>query len=96
MKTRIVLLIALVLTLLLSGVALRWAQGVAQAQGGDGGSVAAQSNPAMLSGGRYRLASLSAQASVIASGGGYRLLEPASPGGGNQCCCTFLPCVMRR
>jgi hypothetical protein len=31
-----------------------------------------------------------------ASGGGYRLLGPASPTlRGNGCCCTYLPCVLR-
>ena len=30
------------------------------------------------------------------SGGGYRLLGPASPTlRGNGCCCTYLPCVLR-
>ena len=54
-------------------------------------------------GGSYRLTSLALrsaqgdtwQVSGTASGGGYRLLGPASPAGGNQCCCTYLPCVVR-
>ena len=48
-------------------------------------------------GGGYRLTSLvhTWQVGEVASGGGYRLLRPASPGGGNQCCCTYLPCVVR-
>jgi hypothetical protein len=91
MKRCTVLLVALALTLLVSGSAL--------AQGGGG----RQANAVTLSGGRYRLVSTSAQAGVIASGGQYRLLPalsgaeggPASPSGGNQCCCTFLPCVLR-
>jgi hypothetical protein len=87
MKRRTVLLVALALTLLVSGIVL--------AQGGGGNPVAAQSGAATLSGGRYRLVSVSVQAGVIASGGGYRLLGPASPSGGNQCCCTYLPCILR-
>jgi hypothetical protein len=87
MKRHSVLLVALALTLLVSDIVL--------AQGGSGGTVAAQSDAATLSGGRYRLVSTSAQANVIASGGEYRLLGPASPSGGNQCCCTYLPCVLR-
>ena len=51
----------------------------------------------VASGGGYRLTSLAHtwQVGEVASGGAYRLLRPASPGGGNQCCCTYLPCVVR-
>lgn len=84
MKRRTVLLVALALTLLVSGIAL--------AQGGGGG----QPNGVMLSGGHYRLVGASAQADVVASGGRYRLLEPAAPTSSeNGCCCTYLPCVLR-
>lgn len=51
--------------------------------------------PGMVSGGDYRLTSQTWQLSGVASGGGYRLLGPASPSRGNQCCCTHLPCVLR-
>ena len=47
------------------------------------------------SGEGYRLARLPWQVSGIVSGGRYRLLGPASPAGGNQCCCTYMPCVVR-
>lgn len=83
MKRRTVLVVALALILLVSGVAL------AQSGGGE------QSSGATLSGGRYRLVGASAPAGVVASGGGYRLLGPVSPSGGNPCCCMHLPCMLR-
>jgi hypothetical protein len=43
----------------------------------------------------YYLTALAWQVSGTASGGRYRLVGPASPGEGNQCCCTYLPCVVR-
>jgi hypothetical protein len=43
----------------------------------------------------YYLTALAWQVSGTASGGRYRLVGPASPAGGNQCCCTYLPCVVR-
>ena len=49
----------------------------------------------VASGRGYSLSSLDWQASVVASGGGYLLLRPASASAGSQCCCTFLPCVLR-
>jgi hypothetical protein len=48
-----------------------------------------------VAGGGYRLTGLAWQVSGTASGGRYRLVGPASPGEGNQCCCTYLPCVVR-
>jgi len=48
-----------------------------------------------VGGGSYRLTGLAWEVSGVASGGGYRLVGPASPSGGNQCCCTYLPCVVR-
>jgi hypothetical protein len=88
MKVRTAISVALVALLLLGSVAL--------AQSGrqpplswyvvEGGTVV---------GGNYRLTGLAWQVSGAASGGRYRLLGPASPSGGNQCCCTYLPCVVR-
>ncbi len=46
-------------------------------------------------GGVYRLTSLAWRAGAASSGGVYRLLGPASPSGGNPCCCSYLPCVVR-
>ena len=46
-------------------------------------------------GGGYRLTGQAWHVSGVASGGRYRLQGPASPGGGNQCCCAYLPCVVR-
>jgi hypothetical protein len=51
----------------------------------------------MAFGGGYRLTGLAWQFSGIASGGKYRLLGPAAPAlRGNGCCCTYLPCIVRR
>jgi hypothetical protein len=96
MKTRIIILLAIVALLLIGCVAL------AQSSGPPSGYVVI---PGTASGGHYRLTSLSWQVSGASSGGGYRLLPalsgaeggPASPTlRGNGCCCTYLPCVLRK
>jgi len=47
------------------------------------------------SGGGYQLTTVGSQTDVLASGGAYRLLEPASPGpAGSGCCCSYLPCIL--
>jgi hypothetical protein len=86
MKTRIaILLVFLIGALLVTGIVL--------AQGG----VGARPDITALSGGHYRLVSVGVQADVVASGGGYTLLQPAaSAGQGSGCCCTYLPCVLRK
>jgi len=59
--------------------------------------VAQGGNTVTLSGGRYRLVSPGAGADIVASGGGYTLLRPAaSMQSGSGCCCTYLPCVLRK
>lgn len=55
---------------------------------------------AILSGGSYRLTTITEQAPLVAQGEGYALLAPApSPGTadlqGSGCCCFYLPCVRR-
>ena len=50
-----------------------------------------------ISGEGYRLATTTWQVSGTASGEGYRLVGPAaSELAGSGCCCTYLPCVLRR
>jgi len=48
------------------------------------------------SGGGYTLVPLTLPQGILAHGGAYTLLQPASsilaPGG---CCCTYLPCLLR-
>lgn len=44
-------------------------------------------------GGGYQLTGQAWSAPVLASGGAYQLLEPASPG--DYCCCLYIPCVRR-
>jgi hypothetical protein len=86
MRTRIPILIAIVALLLVSSMAL------AQSSRPPAGYAVEQGT---ASGGSYRLTSLSWQVNGVASGEGYRLLRPANPSGGNQCCCTYLPCALR-
>lgn len=97
MKIRVAILLVVVL-LLVGSVAVRQVQGVALAQSGGPPPLAGYAvEKGVASGGGYRLTSLvhTWQVGEVASGGAYRLLRPASPGGGNQCCCTYLPCVVR-
>ncbi|MDH7484853.1 MAG: hypothetical protein QHJ81_01095 [Anaerolineae bacterium] len=84
------LLLTLLVLLLLVGAVL------AQ-PGGPGPAVWYTVEEGMASGGGYRLTGLAWQFSGIASGGKYRLLGPAAPAlRGNGCCCTYLPCIVRR
>jgi hypothetical protein len=92
MKTRSVILVAVVALLFLSTGALAQPGGLYTAEQG------------AASGGGYRLTSLALpsvpgptwQVSGSASGGSYRLSAPAAPASaGSGCCCTYLPCVTR-
>jgi hypothetical protein len=83
MKTRLVILIAIVVPLLVSSLAS------AQTTNID------RSTPVILSGGHYRLSSATEQLSGAASAHGYRL-SPAVPTVDEGCCCkTHLPCVQK-
>jgi hypothetical protein len=86
MKTRIAILLVLLFgALLVTSIVL--AQGERDAR----------LDVTELSGGHYRLVSLDAGVNVLAGGGGYLLLGPASPQlRGSGCCCTRLPCVLRK
>ncbi|MBU0491095.1 MAG: hypothetical protein KKA73_02030 [Chloroflexi bacterium] len=85
MKTRTALL--LVVALLLMG-------GTALAQ--TGGPAPWHTVPAgMAAGGSYHLTSLGWRVSGTAGGGSYSLAASDRAGGGNQCCCTYLPIVLR-
>jgi hypothetical protein len=80
-----VLLVLLVGALLVTGIVL--------AQGGSD----ARPDAATLSGGHYRLVSPGVGVDIVASGGGYTLLSPAtSTQQGSGCCCTYLPCILRK
>ena len=88
MKVRTPILIALVALLLLTSTA--------SAQTGKPDPVPWYTVRAgTASGEGYRLASLAWRVSGTANGGRYRLVGPVSPRGGNQCCCTYVPCVVR-
>ena len=88
MRTRIAIIAAFAILLLLSSVG--------PAQAGEIGSPEWYTvGQGQASGGRYRLASLAWRVSGTVSGNGYRLdhLEPTLRGSG--CCCTYLPCILR-
>jgi hypothetical protein len=87
MKTRTIILLAIVALLLIGSVSLAQSSGPPALAG----YTVKQGTAA---GGRYRLASTSWQVSGASSGGGYRLAGPASPAA-MGCCCNYLPCVMR-
>jgi len=84
MKTSIALL--LVVTLLLVG-------GTALAQTGDPAPYTVQSGTA--GGGNYQLTSLGWRVSGTVSSGRYSLTPVDRLAGGNQCCCTYLPIILR-
>jgi hypothetical protein len=89
MKVQIVTLIV-VLALLLAG-------SVAMAQSsGQGLPVLYTVRQGVMAGEGYHLASLTWQVSGAASGTGHRLASSSSPAGtGTQCCCSYLPCMLR-
>ncbi len=88
MKTRIAVLIALIAVLVLGSVAL--------AQAAVHNPIVANDASASRIGDSYQVTGGVWQARRAASGGPYRLLDPAAPAlTGNGCCCLFLPCVMR-
>jgi hypothetical protein len=83
-RRRIVLLAAVAILLLLSTAA----------SARPGGDHAVEEGT--LSGGGYRLTSVSLPAGSTMSGGGYQLLSLArSMASGSGCCCTYLPCIVR-
>jgi hypothetical protein len=85
MKTRITLLLILLALVLLSTGA---------------GALTApryQVETGVISGGGYQLTSSGLQADNVSAGGAYRLLGPSAPTGqGSGCCCTYLPCILRK
>ena len=50
-----------------------------------------------IAGGDYRLTVSGPQADNVSAGGAYRLLGPSAPTlRGSGCCCTYLPCTLRK
>ena len=85
MKTSIALLVA---ALLVVG-------GAALAQTG-GPDLRYTIQAGTVAGGGYQLTALHWQVSGTTGGGGYSLTTGADrAGGGNQCCCTYLPVILR-
>lgn len=98
MKARIVI-VALAACLLLGSLALWQAQAGVLAQS-SGPPAPAQYVVAQgaAAGGGYRLTGQAWQARGVTGGGKYRLtVVPLSPAGtGTPCCCTYLPCALRK
>ena len=90
MKTRIVVVVILVITLLLAS----WAIALARtSQHGD--PISYQVETGSVTGKGYQLIYLTWQVNGALRGGGYSLLVPATPAlTGSGCCCTYLPCVL--
>jgi hypothetical protein len=83
MKTRVILVVVVV-TLLLTSVALAHPDRQYAVDSGTS------------SGPGYRLSVTNWQVSGAASGGNYLLLQPTAPAlRGSGCCCTFLPLTLR-
>ena len=103
MKSRNVILIAIALSLLLGGLALRLDTGrlgvilsdKALAQSDQPAISQYRVAPRAASGGAYRLSGAGWQVKGSSSGGAYRLQGPVSPSGGTPCCCNYLPCVRK-
>ena len=49
----------------------------------------------MVAGGGYQLTSLTWRVCGMAAGGSYHLVAADRAAGGNQCCCTYLPLILR-
>jgi len=83
----------LVVVLLLGGMTLYAAAPMMAQTGGLGPGYTVQASA--IAGGGYQLTSLRWQVSGMAGGGSYRLLDLASAGPWGNCCCTFLPLILR-
>jgi len=86
MKRQTVTALVIVVALLLVG-------GTALAQTGGPAPYTIQSGTA--GGGNYQLTSLAWHVSGTAGSGHYNLVSADRTAGGNQCCCTYLPIVLR-
>lgn len=94
---RIINLLVVVTLLLLIGVVLHQVQNSVVAQPGAINPPSLRTvEQGVLSGGSYRLTSLTWHVSGTTSGMSYRLQGPAAPSlRGSGCCCTYLPCALR-
>ncbi|MBU0491014.1 MAG: hypothetical protein KKA73_29750 [Chloroflexi bacterium] len=86
MKPQIATVLIIIVALLLVG-------GAPLAQTSGAGPYTVQSGTA--GGGEYHLTSLAWRVGGTVGGGGYRLVASDRAAGGNQCCCTYLPIVLR-
>lgn len=93
MKIQTAILVAVLALLLASGVALPWTAPMMAQTGGPGLWYTVQTGT--VAGGSYQLVSLRWQVSGGAGGGAYSLVAADRAAGGNQCCCTYLPLILR-
>lgn len=92
MKSKLILLVALVILLVLAGGVLAQPNPSSSPHSAQWYSV----EQSTLTGNNYHLASRVWQFDPQASGGDYRLQSLTTPDlRGNGCCCTFLPCQWR-
>jgi hypothetical protein len=89
MKTRTIILFAILALLFISSTALAQSNGSSP-------QVGYAVNQGTASGGHYRLANRTCQMHGLASGGGYSLAGPAGTAGtGTPCCCSYLPVIRK-
>jgi hypothetical protein len=92
MKSRNFIIIVLVVILLLASGAVALAQTTQ-----DGELISYKIESSSLFGQGYQLISQAGQESSALSGGGYTLFGPTSSiSAGSGCCCTYLPCLMKK
>jgi hypothetical protein len=92
MKPRTMIVIALVAILLLASGAIALAKTIQE-----GDPISYQVETSLSTGQGYQLTHQAEQVSGTLSGGGYTLLIPASSiSAGSGCCCTYLPCLMKK
>jgi hypothetical protein len=95
MKTQTAILVIALFSLLLGGATMQSAAPVVAQTGGPGPAPWHTVRAGTAAGGDYSLTGLSWQASGTASGGGYRLLSLTGSGPFGNCCCTYLPLILR-
>jgi len=94
MKTRTLILIALVASLLLAVASFReWSTSFAQSSEVLKTDPPKAVKPVTASGGNYSLTVPAWKVIGSSSGEGYQLQGPESPSIVDQCCCIYLPCV---
>jgi len=85
----------LLVILLLGGATLYTAVPMMAQTGGPGLAPRYTVQAGTVAGGSYQLTGLAWHVSGAVGGGAYSLAAADRAAGGNQCCCTYLPIVLR-